>query len=64
MSKELFLVWKDDPNEQFYNQYDSLEDAVCDEGENGDAVEVFHVVPKSLGIFRKSYKIVKAKKSE
>lgn len=32
-SKDLYLVWQDGEDEQFYSQYDSLEDAVMSEPE-------------------------------
>lgn len=58
---KLFLVWMDGEDEQYYNQYSSLEDAVSSEG---DGVEVFTATPVSLGKFERSVKIVKSKKQK
>lgn len=58
---KLFLVWQSGENEQFWNQYDSLENAVLSEG---DGTEVFEATVKSLGVYERSVKFVKSKKEK
>lgn len=60
-AKELFLVWMDGEDEQFYNQYFSLTDAVASEG---SGVEVFKADLTSLGSFELVTKLKKTKKSK
>lgn len=55
-NKEFFVVWQGGADEQFWNQYDSLEDAVSNEG--GKCVEVFSCTPKALGLYDSDVKIV------
>ena len=61
MSKgeKIYLVWQDGEDENYYNQYESLEDAVSSEEE---PVEVFEADLKSLGQFRMQTKVVKIPK--
>ena len=60
--KELYLVWQDGEDEQYYNQYFSLKDAVSGEVEGA---EIFKANVKLLGAFEIVTKLVKksAKKS-
>lgn len=46
--KEVYLVWQDGVDEQFYNQYFSLEDAVSSESKDA---EIFRADLVSLGSF-------------
>ncbi len=57
--EKFFVVFMDGQDEQFYNQYDTLVDAVTD---NEDPVEVFEVTPKSLGKFEAVAQPVKLKR--
>lgn len=59
--KKLYLVWKDGEDEQYYNQYFSLEDAVSEEG---DGVEVLQAKLTPIGAYKRSVRIVKTKKSK
>lgn len=59
--KELYLVWQDGVDEQFYNQYFTLTDAVSD-SESG--TEIFKADLKSLGSFELVTKVVKTKKGK
>lgn len=61
MKKEVYLVWQNAEDEQFFNQYDSLEDAVASE-EN--PVEVYLAKPKMLGTFKVATKVVKSRKGK
>lgn len=56
--KKMYLVWMDGVDEQYYNQYFTLEDAVSG---HSDGVEVFIADIKFLGNFERSFKIVKSK---
>lgn len=59
----LYFVKQKDESAEFWNYYDSIEDAVFD---NHEPVEVFHASLKSLGLYETSVKVVitKAKKKE
>jgi hypothetical protein len=57
--KELFLVWQDGEDEQLYNQYWSLAEAVSGEGESA---EIFEAKLTSLGYYKLVTKTVKTKK--
>jgi len=59
--KELFLVWQGGADEQFYNQYESLVDAVSSEEEG---TEIFEAKLTSLGSYRLVTKMIKEKKSK
>jgi len=56
------MTWDDessDPNEHYWKQYDSIEEAVVDSGE----VEVFVAHPKSIGRYKRSQiKVVQVKR--
>ena len=56
--KELFLVWQDDESEQFYNQYETLREAVAAEVKGA---EVFKAQLSSLGSFEVKTKVIKRK---
>lgn len=57
----LFLIWKGAEDEQYYEQFTSLESAVY---EGGDGVEVFQAVPVSLGKFKRTVQVVRVKKQK
>lgn len=59
--KETFLVWQDSEDEQFYNQYSSLTDAVSEEGSDA---EIFEATLKSLGKFKLVTKVIRAGKTK
>ena len=61
MSKpnELYLVWVGAEDEQYYNQYFTLEDAVRD---NDSDTEIFKAEVESLGYFEVVTKLVSKKK--
>lgn len=61
MQKELYFVWRGEEDGQYFEQYDSLEDAVTS---NSSGVEVFKAELKSLGLFKVVTKVVKAKKGK
>lgn len=48
-----------DPDEHYWELYDSIADAVCGDDE---PVEIFEMNPKSIGFFKQCYKVVKVKK--
>lgn len=52
-------VWNTDNDTGYWDLYDSVEDAVST---HGDGCEVYIIVPKKLGTFKRSVKIVKIKK--
>lgn len=56
---KLYLVWQE--NDQFFNQYDTLEDAVSD---NGDNTEVYIADIRKLGVFNRQVSVVKVKKKK
>lgn len=59
--KELYLVWVDGEDEQYYNQYFSLTDAVKSEDEG---TEIFKASLTPLGTFRLVTKLVKGSKKK
>lgn len=64
MPKKLYLVWVlDEPTHEceYYNQYETLEDAVSAEGDN---CKVYVANIKYLGTYKKSVKIIKSKKEK
>lgn len=60
--KELYLVWMDGDDEQYYSQYSSLKDAVIE----NEGAEIFKASTKSLGRFQAvvQTKLKKAKKQK
>lgn len=58
--KELFLVWQDGADEQYFNQYYNLLDAVTSEPE---PCEVYKANVNYLGHFKSAVKVLKAKKA-
>lgn len=56
---ELYLVWQDEGDVQFYNQYFSLEDAVAGEGESA---EIFRANIEYMGQYKLVTKLVKKSK--
>ena len=60
-AKELFLVWMNGDDEQYYNQYFSLTDAVASEGSNA---EIFKADLTSLGSFELVTKLKKTKQKK
>ncbi len=54
----IYLVWMDGEDEQYYNQYFTMADAVSD---NGDGVEIYSATPKYRGKFKSKTAIVKIK---
>ncbi len=58
MKEKVFLVWQDGVDQQFWNQYESLEDAVSDNQE----VEIYEAIPKLLGKFKVVAQKLKVKK--
>lgn len=64
--KKIYLVWQDGEDEQYYNIYHSVDDAVAsehDDWENGE-VEVLEATPKCLGLFKLKTTTVKAKRKK
>ena len=59
--KVLYFVYQDGEDEQYYNQYESMEDAVSD---SSNPVEVFEAKLNLLGTFQKSYRIAKVSKKQ
>ena len=60
MKRQKELFWQGGADEQFYNQYESLVDAVSSEEGN----EIFEAKLTSLGSYRLVTKMVKEKKSK
>lgn len=56
MCNKIYLVWDKDIN--YWEQFDSLEAAVCEKG----AVDIYEAIPKLLGKFEIKTSIIKAKK--
>ncbi len=59
--KILYLVWQDGEDEQYYNQYTDLVDAVSSEGTD---VEIFKADIKSVGTYELITKLVKKTKTK
>lgn len=61
--QELFLVWetKRGTEDGYFLQYDSLEKAVSN---HGDGIEIYHAVPKLLGTYTTTVRLVKNKKGK
>lgn len=59
MQKKIYMVWQGGENEQFFNQFETIEDAVYSEG---DVAEVYVAEPKYLGKFKRKVEMVKIKK--
>lgn len=61
--KKQFLVWSeegaDEPGDGWWQMYDSLEDAVS---ENGDGTEVWTMLPTKLGTYKREVSMVKVRK--
>lgn len=55
----LYLVWMDGEDEQYYNQYQTIGEAISD---NGDGVEIYSARPVYRGRFKSKVAIVKIKK--
>jgi len=58
--KELFVVWQDGEDEQFYNQYLSLLEAAKEEGPEA---EIFKASLESVGSYDLVTKLVRPKKA-
>ena len=61
-AKTVFGIWEGDyttTDGDFWNQYDSLEDAVADKG---DGCEVYALEPRYLGKFKRKVEMVKIKR--
>lgn len=54
--KKLYLVWNDDDEYQYFEQFDSLEDAVRE-----SKTEVFIASIRRLGVFQKRNKVIRVK---
>lgn len=55
--KKVFMVWEgDDSQEKYWNQYETLEDAVSDKG---DGVDVYVAEPRFLGRYKRSVNVLK-----
>lgn len=54
--KKLYLVWTGDDDYQYFEQFDSLEDAV-----NESKTEVYIAIVRRLGVFQKRRKVVRVK---
>ena len=54
--KKLYLVWNDDDEYQYFEQFDSLEDAV-----NESKTEVYVASIRRLGVFQKRNKVIRVK---
>lgn len=60
--KELFLVWQDSEDELFFNQYETLQDAVaCEEKDDDESVEVYKASLQRLGEYKITTNVVKQK---
>lgn len=58
--KAVYLVLQtNEEGYEYYNQYDSLNDAVSSEKE---PVEVYRAIPRLVGKFKKAAKIIRVKK--
>lgn len=57
---ELYLVWQDGEDEQFYNQYFSLRDAVASE----EDAEIFKANLEPMGQYRLVTKLIRKPKKE
>jgi hypothetical protein len=60
-NKNIYLVWQDGEDEQYWNQYESLIDAVTGEP---DGAEIFEALPKSIGRYELQTKLKKSKKAK
>jgi len=56
--KPVYLVWQDGEDLEFWNQYESLNDAVSSEEE---PVEVYRAQPRLVGKFKKAAKLIRVK---
>lgn len=54
--KKLYLVWNGDDEYQYFEQFDSLEDAVTD-----SKTEVYVASIRRLGVFQKRNKVIRVK---
>lgn len=54
-----YAVWQKNEQEPYWNYYDTLEDAVS---ENGDGCEVFVFEGRLLGKFKRKVELVKIKR--
>lgn len=60
--KKIYLVFNEDDNDsQFWEQYESLVDAVSS---HGDGVEVYTAQPKRLGCFKRKASLVRIKQKK
>ncbi len=57
--EKLYLVWQDGEDEQYYEQYESLEDAVTSRDE---PVQVYEATVKSIGAYEVLPTKIKLKK--
>lgn len=55
----IYLVWVQEADGGFWNQYESVEDAVSDQGEG---TEVYSCVPQFLGCYERKVLLIKSKK--
>lgn len=58
-NKTLYLVWQQEGDCTYWNQYESLEEAVGSEG--GKNVTVYEATPKLVGTYDSSVKTVLSK---
>lgn len=63
---KVYLVWVEENDVGYWNQYESLEDAVGShqadaENEGYDGVEIYEATPKLLGIYSTKVSVVKKK---
>lgn len=54
--KKLYLVWNEDDEFAYFEQFDSLEDAV-----RSEKTEVYIATIRRLGVFQKKNKVVRIK---
>lgn len=57
---KVYLVWADGEDEQYWNQFDSLEEAVTYEGGSAP-VEVYVATPKRIGRFKRKHVLIRVK---
>lgn len=60
MKKVQYAIWNDEEDGQFWELFDSIEDAV--DGRSGGPVEVYRMEARHLGRFKRAVKTVRVKR--